>query len=228
LLIASDFDGTLAPIVNNPADARPLPAASVVLPALADLPSTTVVLVSGRSLRDLTALSGGPAGVHLIGSHGAEFDTGFVRAIDTELLDTMIETLRGIAAGRPGVTVETKPASVALHVRNAVAAEGDSALAEARAAAQSWDAHLTAGKAVLEFAVIVTDKGEAVDTLRSMHDATAVVFLGDDVTDEKAFARMRDSDVAVKVGPGETLARYRVDTPEDVAEVLRFLVAARS
>ena len=63
----------------------------------------------------------------------------------------------------------------------------------------------TAGKAVLEFAVISTDKGEAVDILREQTASTAVVFLGDDVTDEKAFARMRDGDVGVKVGPGEHL-----------------------
>ena len=59
---------------------------------------------------------------------------------------------------------------------------------------------------MLEFAVISTDKGEAVDILREQTDATAVVFFGDDVTDEKAFRRMRDADVGVKVGPGETLA----------------------
>ena len=60
---------------------------------------------------------------------------------------------------------------------------------------------------MLEFAVISTDKGEAVDILRDQHDASAVVFFGDDVTDEKAFRRMRDGDVGVKVGPGDTLAR---------------------
>jgi trehalose 6-phosphate phosphatase len=228
LLVTSDFDGTLAPIVNNPSDARALPAAAEALVALAALPDTTAALISGRARSVLRELSGMPDTVHLVGSHGAEFDTGFVRAIDTALLDTMIATLRDIAAGRPGVTVETKPASVALHVRNAAAADGDSALAAAREAAADWDAHLTAGKAVLEFAVIVTDKGEAVDTLRERNDATAVVFLGDDVTDEKAFDRMRDTDLGVKVGPGETLARYRVSTPDDVAEVLRFLVRARS
>jgi trehalose 6-phosphate phosphatase len=228
LLVTSDFDGTLAPIVNNPSDARALPAAAEALVALAALPDTTAALISGRARSVLRELSGMPDTVHLVGSHGAEFDTGFVRAIDTALLDTMIATLRDIAAGRPGVTVETKPASVALHVRNAAAADGDSALAAAREAAADWDAHLTAGKAVLEFAVIVTDKGEAVDTLRDRNDATAVVFLGDDVTDEKAFDRMRDTDLGVKVGPGETLARYRVSTPDDVAEVLRFLVRARS
>ena len=45
---------------------------------------------------------------------------------------------------------------------------------------------------MLEFAVIITDKGEAVDILRDQHDASAVVFFGDDVTDEKAFRRMRE------------------------------------
>lgn len=227
LLVTSDFDGTLAPIVNNPADARPLPAAAEALITLSTLPDTTAALISGRARDVLRELSGMPDSVALVGSHGAEFDTGFVRDIDTDLLATITAALRGIAAGRPGVTVETKPASVALHVRNADPADGDAALEAARAAAASWDAHLTAGKAVLEFAVIVTDKGEAVDELRRRHDATAVVFLGDDVTDEKAFRRLRETDVGVKVGPGDTLARYRVPAPEDVAEVLRFLVAAR-
>ncbi len=227
LLVTSDFDGTLAPIVNNPADARPLPEAAEALVALAALPDTTAALISGRARGVLKELSGMPDSVALVGSHGAEFDTGFVREIDTDLLATITATLRDIAAGRPGVTVETKPASVALHVRNADPADGDAAFAAARAAAASWDAHLTTGKAVLEFAVIVTDKGEAVDELRRRHDATAVVFLGDDVTDEKAFRRLRDTDIGVKVGPGDTLARYRVPAPEDVAEVLRFLLAAR-
>lgn len=228
LLVTSDFDGTMAPIVNNPADARPLPAAAEALVALSELPDTTAALISGRALAVLRELSGMPDTVTLVGSHGAEFDTGFVREIDTALLATMVATLRAIAGTRPGVTVETKPASVALHVRNASAEDGEAALAAARAAAQSWPAHVTAGKAVLEFAVIVTDKGEAVDTLRARHHATATVFLGDDVTDEFAFKRLGDTDIGVKVGPGDTLARFRVPAPEDVAEILCTLVRARS
>ena len=54
-----------------------------------------------------------------------------------------------------------------------------------------------------------------------------MVFLGDDVTDEKAFRRMRDADVGVKVGPGATLAAFRVDTPDDVAAVLAYLLDRR-
>ena len=86
---------------------------------------------------------------------------------------------------------------------------------------------LTEGKAVLEFAVISTDKGEAIDILRDEQDASAVVYFGDDVTDEKAFRRMRDGDVGVKVGPGDTLAGFRVDGPEDVVTALRQLLEAR-
>ena len=227
LLVTSDFDGTMAPIVNNPADARPLPEAARARIALADVPATATALISGRALEVLRSLSSMPDTVHLVGSHGAEFDSGFSHDIDTTLLATITATLSGIADGRPGVAVETKPASVALHVRNASADDGAVALDEARAAAGAWDAQLTEGKAVLEFAVISTDKGEAIDILRDQHDASAVVFFGDDVTDEKAFRRLRDGDVGVKVGPGESLAHYRIETPQDVATALNYLLLER-
>ncbi|MGE2735522.1 trehalose-phosphatase [Mycolicibacterium vaccae] len=235
LLVTSDFDGTLAPIVNHPSDARPLPAAAEALTRLAELPDTTAALISGRALADLRVLSGLPVSVHLVGSHGAEFDTtsetgtrsGFAHRIDEQLLNTITDTLRAIAAEKPGVTVETKPASVALHVRNAAEADGQTALAEAWAAAADWNAHATTGKAVLEFAVIDTDKGEAIDILRREHDATTVVFFGDDVTDEKAFRRLGANDVGVKIGPGDTAARYRVDSPDDVATALHHLLGRR-
>jgi trehalose 6-phosphate phosphatase len=140
LLVACDFDGTLAPIVNDPADARPLPRATDALVALSKLSSTHVALISGRALNVLRDLSAMPPAVHLVGSHGAEFDTGFAHPIDEALLGRITAELKGIAANRPGVTVETKPASVALHVRNASPADGESALRETRAAAQSWGA----------------------------------------------------------------------------------------
>jgi trehalose 6-phosphate phosphatase len=204
-----------------------LPGAADALIALAGQPSTTVALVSGRALSTLRELSSIPPPVHLVGSHGAEFDSGFSHDIDRELLERITAELTAIAANRPGVTVEPKPASVALHVRNAGAADGRAALDAALAAAQAWDAELTEGKAVLEFAVISTDKGEAIDIIRDRDDATAVVFFGDDVTDEKAFRRMRDGDVGVKVGPGDTLARFRVESPEDVETALTYLLEQR-
>lgn len=227
LLITSDFDGTLAPIVSNPGDARPLADAADALVALADLPHTASALISGRALEVLRELSGIPSTVHLVGSHGAEFDAGFAHEVDDVALQRITSELHEIASGKPGVTVEIKPASVALHVRNASAGDGEAALAAAREASTGWDAQLTEGKAVLEFAVIQTDKGEAIDILRTQENATVVVFFGDDVTDEKAFRRLRGDDVGVKVGPGETLASYRVESPEDVAAALKYLLDAR-
>ncbi|MDV3128759.1 trehalose-phosphatase [Mycobacterium sp. 21AC1] len=227
LLVTSDFDGTLAPIVNHPADARPLADAAETLVALSECPDTVTALISGRALEVLRDLSGMPAAVHLVGSHGAEFDSGFTHPIDESLLRTIAAELASIAADKPGVTVELKPASVALHVRNADPADAEAALTEARNASQSWNAQLTEGKAVLEFAVISTDKGEAIDILRDTHNASTVVYFGDDVTDEKAFRALRGNDVGVKVGPGDTLAGYRVAEPKDVAAALKYLLGER-
>jgi len=230
LLVACDYDGTLAPIVANPHDARPLPAAAGPLCALADLPATPTALISGRALADLARLSGAPKTVHLVGSHGSEFDSGFVHPIDDDAkarLSDIIATLRAIVAEFPGTAVEIKPASAALHVRNADPAAAAAALNRARAAAAGWDAQATAGKAVLEFAVIHTDKGDALDILRDRYHASAVVFIGDDVTDEKAFRRLRRGDVGIKVGPGDTMASYRVDAPANVAVVLERLLDLR-
>ena len=80
---------------------------------------------------------------------------------------------------------------------------------------------------MLELAVVQVSKGAAIDTLRERLEADAVLFVGDDVTDETAFVRLRPGDVGIKVGDGETAAGYRVTTPEDVTGVLEELLADR-
>jgi trehalose 6-phosphate phosphatase len=226
LLVASDFDGTIAPIVSNPPDARPLPAAAQALAGLAALRETTAALISGRALRDLAELSGSPAEVHLVGSHGSEFNADFLDAVDDSaraLLADLEQTMAELAARYPGATIETKPVSVAFHVRNAAPEHAQEALDAALAAVGDWNVHVTEGKAVREFAVIDTDKGEALELLRRQGAADAIVFFGDDVTDEKAFSRLGDADVGVKVGSGDTGAVYRVEAPDDVAVALQVL-----
>ncbi len=231
LVVAADFDGTIAPIVAHPSDARPIPSAVEALVALASLDTTTVALISGRALRDLKLLSGAPAGVQLVGSHGSEFAEGIFEGVDDSAvarLRKLAEALRTVAAHYPGATVEAKPISVAFHVRNTAPEDALRALDAALAAAEHFDMHLTEGKAVREFAIIRTDKGEALELLRRQADADGAVFFGDDVTDEKAFTRLAPgTDLGVKVGPGDTAAIYRVDTPDDVAAALTFLNDAR-
>ncbi|MFC4124378.1 trehalose-phosphatase [Nocardia rhizosphaerae] len=231
LLVASDYDGTIAPIVSDPAKAFPQRESVSALRALAGLPNTTAAVISGRALRDLAALSRLPVEVQLIGSHGSEFDVGFVHAIDNDakqLLTEIQNAFAQIAAENPGVTVESKPASAALHVRNASPEIGRRALNSVRQGPACWvGVQVTEGKAVIELAVIPTDKGTALDTIRHQESASAAVFFGDDVTDEKAFRVLSGPDVGIKVGDGESLAKLRVGSTEDVARALAFLVEER-
>ena len=227
LVVALDFDGTLAPIVEVPADARALPAALEAIHGLAALPDTTVVLLSGRALADLAAVSGLGPPVRLIGSHGLEPDDGPVPLDDGQRarLDRLNAEVDALVDGAAGVRVERKPAGVAVHVRGAapeVGARVLDALRDGPAAAPGILS--TPGKAVLDLAVTDVNKGVALDRMRG--DA-AVFFAGDDVTDETAFARLRPGDVGVKVGEGDSVAAHRAPDPAALADLLGELLTAR-
>jgi trehalose 6-phosphate phosphatase len=230
LLVALDFDGVLSPIVEVPSEARPLPEAAAAVTGLAQLPDTVVVMVSGRGLADLAAVSGFRPPVHLVGSHGGEFDDGaeLLDADQRALLESLSAQLRELVDGEPGVALEDKPAGVAVHVRNAPAEVGSRVLEAVRTGPAALPGvESTPGKAVLDLSVMRTSKGTAVDLLRERYAADAVFFAGDDVTDETALTRMRPGDVGVKVGDGETAARHRVPDPPAVAALLQHLLDAR-
>ena len=84
LLVASDYDGTLAPLVDDPMKAVPDRETSVAVRSLANLDHTHVGVISSRALRDLAALSRFPSEIHLVGSHGSEFDVDFALRLDPE------------------------------------------------------------------------------------------------------------------------------------------------
>lgn len=233
LLIACDYDGTLAPIVDDPARAHPLRPAIAGLRGLAALPDTHVAVVSGRSLRDLAVLSRLPEEVHLIGSHGSEFEpdsVGKLTADQVALLHRLSGEMAVIADAAPGCSIEIKPSGVAFHYRRA--ADPVAGEAAAQAILSSLGAyqgvHVREGKCVVELSVVDTDKGGALDRLRAMVSADTVVFIGDDVTDEDGFARLRGPDLGVKVGDGATAAVHRVADPEEVAGLLGRLLDERA
>jgi trehalose-phosphatase len=231
LLVACDYDGTLAPIVADPSHAVPLPEAVAAIRSLATLPQTTVAVVSGRALRDLATLSRLPNEVHLVGSHGSEFDIGFVERLMPEAISLrarLEEALSALTKDRPGVRLERKPASIAVHLRSTTPDVADEVIDAIRSGPASWpDVHVTNGKQVIELSVIATNKGAAVDALRMQLSASAVLFLGDDMTDENAFAQLHGPDVGIKIGPGETAANFRVEDPYDAVRVLGYVLAAR-
>lgn len=232
LLVCCDYDGTLAPIVEDPARALPLAEAVGGLRALSQLPSTTAAVVSGRALRDLAALSRLPSEIHLVGSHGSEFDWDFDRELTTQQVNLLAEIdaqARDLAGEISGVRLEHKPAGVAVHVRGVTdPLEGEALLERVEDALGSidgvWVRH---GKKVLELSVVHSDKADAVALLRHRLGASAVVFIGDDLTDESVFAELSGPDLGVKVGPGETRAEFRVDDPHEVAVLLAEILAER-
>lgn len=234
LLVAVDFDGTLAPIVEDPAAARPLPRGSAALRRLARLDGVSVALLSGRTVADLRALADPPRGAILIGGHGSEVSGApgsVTAALDVGLRDRLTEALRILAGHHPGTQVEVKAASAVLHTRRADPRIGARAAALALEGPGRWPGvHPLQGKEIVELSVTDVTKGSALAGLRSRLAVDAVLFVGDDVTDEHAFAVLdqRGPDVGVKVGDGETSAQHRVADLEAVADLLDELAALRA
>lgn len=235
LLVALDFDGTVSAIVDRPEVARVLPEAVGAIAQLEALPRTWVAYVSGRPLDSLASVTESDPDALLIGSHGVEvrLDGGTVELSLSEdelgRLAELDDALTALIDVNPGAMLEHKPAGLGVHSR-LMDQNGVPALhAAARAAAKQIGGFLErGGKDILEFAVRDATKGDGVDVLRSRVGATAVLYAGDDVTDEDAFARMRDSDLGVKVGDGETAAGFRVADPRAVAVMLGLLAGARA
>lgn len=235
LLVALDFDGTLAPLVDRPEDARATNRARSAIERLAASDDTRVAIVSGRALESLREVADPPHGTLLSGSHGVELqlDTGGVtidlRDAELAALERLTRILEEVASGAEGAWVEWKPAGQALHTRRVAAnvAADLQRVARERVEREIPELSLKSGKGVLEFSVRPSDKGEALTRLRQHAGASAVFYVGDDVTDEDAFAALETDDVGVKVGQGRSLAAYRVRSPEDVAELLEHLADDR-
>lgn len=228
-LIGLDVDGVLAPIVERADEARLTPGIAEVLVELAG--HSHVAVVSGRSLADLDRLFAIPEGLHVVGSHGLEERGREPLALDTAeraRLDRLMDLAeQGAAAAGPGAWVEHKPASVVLHVRQADPMAGATAVERLCQLAREVDgAHVKLGHAVVETMARHTSKATAIAGLRDRLGARTVVFAGDDRTDEEVFAILGPDDLTVRVGPGDTVAVWRLPHPDAVLVWLRAVVAA--
>ncbi len=234
LLVAMDFDGTMAPLVDHAGDARALPRSAAAFAALADLPRTTTALISGRALDSLRLVASPPEKTLLIGSHGAEVWMGpgsaelMLDDAQRDLLAAVRKELESIVEVAPGTLLEDKPAGVVLHTRLADDDVAEDAVAAARAVLQDRaGVFLKTGHRVLETSVVNATKGEGVDFLRQATGAGAVVFAGDDTTDEDALGRLVPGDLGLKVGPDFTQAQFRVDSPARIGDFLEALLRER-
>ncbi|WP_395159461.1 trehalose-phosphatase [Ilumatobacter sp.] len=227
LLIGLDIDGVLSPLVDHADDARLLDGIADVLARLLAADDVSVAAVSGRAVSSMRTF-GLPPAMRLVGSHGMEEDGRPFESLDDAeraRLDQLIELADAAAvAGGDGAWVEHKQASVAVHIREADETLGTAALSALAIATQGINGTSTkAGSNVLELFTRHASKGSAVERLRTESGSRTAMFVGDDLTDEEAFAALGEADVSIKVGPAPTMAQFRLAAPEDVLEFLRAL-----
>jgi len=198
-LVAADFDGTLAPIVARPADARPLPGAVPALTALAGAVGTLAV-ITGRPAADAVALGGFETipGLVVLGHYGGQrWQGGQLTATPppaavADARAALPSVLR--AAGAPdGTWVEDKANAVAVHTRGT--ADPQAALDRLREPLGGLAARLglaaEPGRFVIELRPAGVDKGSALTGLAGERAARSVLFCGDDLGDLPAFAAVR-------------------------------------
>ena len=243
-MIALDYDGTLAPIVPRPEDAVAQPGAIDALVALAER-GVRIAVITGRPVQaalDLGGLGVVP-GLVLLGHYGLQrWQDGTLSSPEPRpgVARARERLHEYVAAGDPGMTVEDKHHSVALHTRNAAdpASAFDAAKPFTADLAEQTGLELVPGRFVLELRPAGTDKGGALRTVVEQTGAAAVLFAGDDLGDLPALdalADLRSSGVhglVVCSDSAETPAALReradlvVDGPPGVVRTLGVLADA--
>ena len=202
--LLSDFDGTLSPIVADPAAARMAERGETALHGLANRLAVTGI-VTGRGAHDARAMSGMPE-LLVVGNHGLEWlEPGAREAIPAPGLEWISDALdRLMAAARdalddPRVTLDHKGLSGTIHYRMAADPErAREVLLAALAAEPHPGIVVREGRMSIELRPAgVGDKGTAVRQLVARHGLRGLIVLGDDVTDLDMFraaAELRESD----------------------------------
>ena len=236
VLVASDFDGTLAPIVNDP-DRVFLPMATqAILRSIRTLPGVALAFISGRALEDLRQHVAIEGAIYA-GNHGLEMEgPGLDSFIEPECtaarpsLDAALETLAEQIEEFPGVILEDKVLSASVHYRRAAPElEQPLSLIVHTVAHALPRVVVRRGKQVLELRPAVKwHKGHALCYMaeKLAIPESRVIYLGDDTTDEDAFA-FAPGAITVQVGHSPaTHARFRAETLPDAREFLVWLTEA--
>jgi trehalose 6-phosphate phosphatase len=212
-----DFDGTLAEIADHPDEVVVRPGLGEVLVRLAERLDGRLAIISGRALAALDTMLG-PIPVAMAGSHGGEFrpiGAPQAQALAEPLPAPVCRALEGFAQDNGGLVFEAKPYSAAVHYRDRTEV-AEPLIAFASNLAAHHGMGLKHGKMVVELTMPGSDKGTAVASFMDLAPfaGTRPLFIGDDVTDEDAFAAVRRFDGGgILVGPMRpTRALWRLDS----------------
>src|SRR5215203_966442 len=236
LLILLDYDGTIVPYTPTPELARPDATLLDLLEELTRRPNTELHVVSGRGREALERWLGQlPIALHA--EHGfwsrSPGSDSWVPAaeITGEWREAALSILRDITARTPGSLIEVKSVALAWHYRMADQEAGARRANELRLhltqMLSNQPVEILAGHKVLEIRPYGVNKGRIVPALTSERLAsTTVLAIGDDRTDEDLFAAVPADGITIRVGPGPTRARFRLESVAAVRALLRSLVEA--
>ncbi|WP_132256985.1 trehalose-phosphatase [Methylobacterium segetis] len=228
LALFLDFDGTLVEIAPRPDAVRVDPGLVPALERLRERLGGALAIVTGRPIGVIDDFLA-PARFDVAGLHGVERRVNDAvtggRPEDHPDLRARVPRLQALVADLDAVLIEDKGASVAVHWRLANPEDAQRAEAVVKSIAAELDGpyRLQLGKAVGEIVPASATKGHAIRALLEAppYAGRRAVFLGDDRTDELAFASVNaDGGVSVRVGPGETVAPKRLADPEAVRALL--------
>jgi len=236
LLVLLDYDGTLVPYTPTPELARPDAALLDLLEEISRRPNTELHVVSGRGREALEQWLGHlPVALHAEHGFWSRLPDGctWVPAaeISGEWREPALAILHDITARTPGSLVEVKSVALAWHYRMADQEAGARRANELRLhltqLLSNQPVEILAGHKVLEIRPYGVNKGRIVPLLSPERLAsTAVLAIGDDRTDEDLFAAAPANGLTVRVGPGPTRARFRLESVAAVRVLLRSLVEA--
>ncbi|MGZ8391244.1 MAG: bifunctional alpha,alpha-trehalose-phosphate synthase (UDP-forming)/trehalose-phosphatase [Gemmatimonadales bacterium] len=236
LLVFLDYDGTLVPYTPTPELARPDAGLMELLEELSGRPRTEIHVVSGRAREALVRWLGAlPISLHA--EHGfwsrapGEAEWTPAGEVTGEWREPALAVLRDITARTPGSLIEVKSVALAWHYRMADQEAGARRANEVRLhlsqLLSNQPVEILAGHKVLEIRPHGVHKGRIVPPLSPEKlAATTIVAIGDDRTDEDLFAVLPSDAITIRVGPGSTRARFRVDGVTAVRTLLRALVEA--
>jgi trehalose 6-phosphate synthase/phosphatase len=236
LLALLDYDGTLVPFTATPELARPDAALLELLGALAARPHTDVHLVSGRSRETLERWLGAlPVTLHAEHGFWSRRPDGSgwtpIAEVGGAWREPALEILREFTARTPGALIETKDVALAWHYRLADQESGARRANELRLhlgqLLSNQPVEILAGHKVVEIRPYGVHKGRIVPPLTPERLAsTTVLAIGDDRTDEDLFAALPSEAITVKVGPGATQARFRLEGVPAARALLHSLAEA--
>jgi trehalose 6-phosphate phosphatase len=203
VLLLSDYDGTLTPIVSRPRDALLAPGVREKLASLAGNPAFRVGIISGRPLMEVQVMVG-IEGIYYAGNHGLEIEGPGLSYINPEAkaaraeMEDLAEEFSSRLSGIEGVIIEDKELSLSVHYRMVAEDRRQEVIDVFRKVTapkvKSGKIRVSSGKMVLEIRPPIDwHKGKAVETIEeqiyaaSGGGAGTVIYLGDDTTDEDAF-----------------------------------------